>query len=202
MQSLVCVHIQCLYILSGFPNCLLFSVVMSRCLPSNVSPAGSWPSLLRACGNTPPLIKLMSVEIATFNHFDILGTNEMLFSPSGGLNSVKAPWSVKISTLLGGCFFSPSPPWRNYCSRGVPTKGELYCRLPDICFVPFALCKMPASENQFNLLFGEGVPMLASHCASPAQLEDWLCHCSYFYVETPSQFCLLGLGSGVDARLS
>ena len=67
-------------------------------------------SLLMACGNIPPLIKLMSVEIAIFNHFDILGTKEMLFPPSGGLDGIKAALSVKISTLLGGCFFSPSPP--------------------------------------------------------------------------------------------
>lgn len=105
----------------------------------SASPAGSWPSLLRARGNTPPLIKLMSVEVAIFNHFDILGTKEMLFPPSGGLDSIKAAPSVKINTLLGGWFFSLSPPWRNYCFKGVPARGELYCRLPDICFVPFAL---------------------------------------------------------------
>lgn len=140
MQSLVSVHAWCLCILSGVPNSLLFSVITSRCLHSNASPAGFWPSLLRACGNTPPLIKFMSVEIATFNHFNILGTKEMLFPPSGGLESIKAALSVKISTVLGGRFFSPSPPpWRNYCSKAVPARGDLYCRPPDMCFVLFAL---------------------------------------------------------------
>lgn len=52
----------------------------------------------------------MSVEVAIFNHFDILGTKEMLFPPSGGLDSIKAAPSVKINTLLGGWFFSLSPP--------------------------------------------------------------------------------------------
>lgn len=50
------------------------------------------------------------MEIAIFDHFGILGTKEMLFPPSGGLDSVKATLFVKTSTLLGGFFFSPSPP--------------------------------------------------------------------------------------------
>lgn len=84
----------------------------------SASPAGSWPSLLKARGNTPPLIKLMSVEIAIFNHFDILGTKKMLFPPSGGLDSIKAAPSVKINTLLGGWFFSPSPLERVTAAKG------------------------------------------------------------------------------------
>lgn len=138
MQSLVCVHAWYLYILSGVPNCLLFFVIMSRRLRSNVPPAASWPSPLRPCGNTPPLIKVASVEIAIFDHFDVLGTKEMLFPPSGGLDSFKAALSVKISTLLDGRFFSPFPPWRNYCSKGLLASGELHCRTPDICCVPLA----------------------------------------------------------------
>lgn len=124
MQSLVSVHAWCLCILSGVPNSLLFSVITSRCLHSNASPAGFWPSLLRACGNTPPLIKFMSVEIATFNHFNILGTKEMLFPPSGGLESIKAALSVKISTVLGGRFFSPSPPLEGIIAPKQCLQGE------------------------------------------------------------------------------
>lgn len=52
----------------------------------------------------------MSVGIATFNHFDVFSTKEMLFPPSGGLHSIKAAQSVKICTLLGVVFFSPVPP--------------------------------------------------------------------------------------------
>lgn len=60
----------------------------------------------------------MSVEVAIFNHFDILGTKEMLFPPSGGLDSIKAAPSVKINTLLGGWFFSLSPLERITASKG------------------------------------------------------------------------------------
>lgn len=84
----------------------------------SASPAGAWPNHLRALGNTLPLIKLMSVEIAIFNHFDILGTKEMLFPPSGGLDSIKAAPSVKNNTLLGGWFFSPSPLERVTAAKG------------------------------------------------------------------------------------
>lgn len=58
------------------------------------------------------------MEIAIFNHFDILGTKEMLFPPSGGLDSIKTAPSVKINTLLGGCFFSPSPLERVTAPKG------------------------------------------------------------------------------------
>lgn len=34
MQSPVCVHAWCMYILPGVLDCLLFAIVMSRCLPA------------------------------------------------------------------------------------------------------------------------------------------------------------------------
>lgn len=58
------------------------------------------------------------MEIAIFNHFDMLGTKEMLFPPSGGLDSIKAAPSVKINTLLGGWFFSSSPLERVTAPKG------------------------------------------------------------------------------------
>lgn len=125
----------CLYILSGGPSCLLFSVITSGCFS-----VSGWflPSLLRACGSTPPLIKLTPVELAIFDHVDTFGTKEVLFSLSVRLRCIKTVLSVRIRTLLGICFFSP-PPWRNYCSKRVLAKGELSCRVADVRFVPFAL---------------------------------------------------------------
>lgn len=197
MQSLVSVHAWCLCILSGVPNSLLFSVITSRCLHSNASPAGFWPSLLRACGNTPPLIKFMSVEIATFNHFNILGTKEMLFPPSGGLESIKAALSVKISTVLGGRFFSPSPPpLKELLLQSSACKGRPVLQTTWHVLCSFrALCKTPASENQFNLLpFGEGVPVLASHRTSLALCNgSWRIDCVTVAIVilafTPSPAC-------------
>lgn len=109
----------------------------------------------------------MSVEIAIFNHFDILGTKEMLFPPSGGLDSIKAAPSVNNNTLLGGCFFSPSPLERVTAPKGCLQEGSCTadCLTPALFFC--SVCRMPAPENQFHLLlFEEGVPVLVSHCSS------------------------------------
>lgn len=64
---------------------------------------------------------------------------------------------------------------------------------------------MPASENQwYFLLFGEGscpcIPLQISGTLQ-WQLEGWLHCCSCCYTRAP-QFCLLGLGSSMDAWLS
>lgn len=64
---------------------------------------------------------------------------------------------------------------------------------------------MPASENQwYFLLFGEGsCPCIPLQISGTLQweLEGWLHCCSCCYTGAP-QFCLLGLGSSTDARLS
>lgn len=122
----------------------------------------------------------MSVGIATFNHFDVFSTKETLFPPSGGLHSIKAAQSVKISTLLGVGFFLLCPPWRNYCSKGMPARGELCCRLPNICFVPFALSAkcLHLKINGISCCL-ERVPVLASHCRSPALCSgSWRADCT------------------------
>lgn len=127
----------------------------------------------------------------------------MQFPPSGGLGSIKAAPSVKINTRLGGCF-SPLPPWKSYCSKEVPARGGLYCRQPDICFVPFALS---AECQHLKISFISCCLTRVFLCWYPSahpstvqwQWEHWVCPCSHPGV--PSHSCLLGLGSSVNARL-
>lgn len=142
-------------------------------------------SLVGSCQACPPLIKLTSVELAIFDHFDTFGTREMLFPPSVRLHCIKTALYVKISTLLGICF-SPLLSWRNYCSKRALVRGELCCRMADVCFVPFALCRMPASDNQLHLLlFGEGVPVLASHWRSPVLCTEHWCTAAVAAIGAP-----------------
>lgn len=100
----------------------------------------------------------MSVGIATFNHFDVFSTKETLFPPSGGLHSIKAAQSVKISTLLGVVFFSPLPPLKELLLQRDACEGRAVLQAAQHLLCSFcSLCKMPASENQwYFLLFGEG----------------------------------------------
>lgn len=82
--------------------------------------------------------------------------------------------------------FSPLLSWRNYCSKRALVRGELCCRMADVGFVPFALCRMPASDNQLHLLlFGEGVPVLASHWRSPVLCTEHWCTAAVAAIGTP-----------------
>lgn len=168
----------------------------------SASPAGSWPSLLRALGNTPPLIKLMSVEIAIFNHFDVLGTKEMLFPPSGGLDSIKAAPSVKNNTLLGGCFFSPSPLKELLLQRGackrravLQTAWHLLCSFCSAKCLHLKISSISCCLERVFLCW-----YLTAHPSTVQwQWQYWVCPCCYTGV--PSHSSLLGLGSSVDTKL-
>lgn len=149
----------------------------------SASPAGSWPSLLRALGNTPPLIKLMSVEIAIFNHFDVLGTKEMLFPPSGGLDSIKAAPSVKNNTLLGGCFFSPSPLKELLLQRGackrravLQTAWHLLCSFCSAKCLHLKISSISCCLERVFLCW-----YLTAHPSTVQwQWQYWVCPCCYW----------------------
>lgn len=84
-------------------------------------------------------------------------------------------------------FFLLCPPWRNYCSKGMPVRGELCCRLPNICFVPFALSAkcLHLKINGISCCL-ERVPVLASHCRSPALCSgSWRADCTAAAAVTP-----------------